>query len=110
MRKRWGKIIGIIVLLCLLVGVALFFIDEPLRLYAERQFNRHVVDIRWPLGGYVFTQSGCPSILKTPHWFRMSIPIRLSQRFPSGMPVFIGGPYSTDILSVITASIVLCCA
>jgi len=58
MRKRWGKIIGIIVLLCLLVGVALFFIDEPLRLYAERQFNRHVVGYTLAIGKLRFHPIG----------------------------------------------------
>ena len=58
MRKRWGKIIGIIVLLCLLVGVALFFIDEPLRLYAERQFNRHVVGYTLAIGRLRFHPIG----------------------------------------------------
>ena len=58
MRKRWGKIIGVIVLLCLLVGVALFFIDEPLRLYAERQFNRHVVGYTLAIGRLRFHPIG----------------------------------------------------
>ena len=110
MRKRWGKIIGIIVLLCLLVGVALFFIDEPLRLYAERQFNRHVVGYTLAIGRLRFHPIGLSVDFENATLVQNDIPIRLSQRFPSRMPVFIGGPYSTDILSVITASIVLCCA
>ena len=42
MQTSWRRSLGIILVLCLIAGIALFFLDEPLRMYAERQFNRHV--------------------------------------------------------------------
>jgi len=36
------KTIGVVIVLCVVLGLMLAFIDEPLRRYAERAFNRHV--------------------------------------------------------------------
>ena len=36
------KTIGVIIVLCVVLGLILIFIDEPLRRYAEQAFNRHV--------------------------------------------------------------------
>ena len=36
------KTIGVIIVLCVVLGLMFAFIDEPLRRYAERAFNRHV--------------------------------------------------------------------
>jgi hypothetical protein len=36
------KTIGVVLLLCVVLGLTFAFIDEPLRRYAEREFNRHV--------------------------------------------------------------------
>lgn len=58
MRKSYMKTVGIILLLGLIMGVALFFIDEPLRIYAERQFNSHVNGYTLAIGRLKFHPIG----------------------------------------------------
>lgn len=84
MRRTTIRTIGLLLLLCLLVGIVLFFIDEPLRIYAERQFNRHVDGYTLTIGRLRFHPIGLsvdfdnatlvqnehpdPPVAKIPNW------------------------------------------
>jgi len=58
MQTAWWRSLSIIVVLCLVVGIALFFLDGPLRIYAERQFNSHVDGYRLSIGRLRFHPIG----------------------------------------------------
>ncbi|HEY6085354.1 MAG TPA: DUF748 domain-containing protein, partial [Nitrospira sp.] len=84
MSKKWQRIAGIIGVLILITGIALFLIDEPLRIYAERQFNRHVTGYTLSIGRLRFHPIGLsvdfeeatliqnehpdPPVAKVPKW------------------------------------------
>lgn len=53
-----GRTIGICVLFCLVLGVVVASLDEPLRIYAERAFNRRVVGYTLAIGNLDFHPIG----------------------------------------------------
>src|SRR5262245_42788152 len=55
---------SILVVLILLVGGALLFVDEPLRHYAERQLNHHVEGYTFKIGALSFHLMGFSIDLK----------------------------------------------
>ena len=49
-HRFWWWIVGIVVALLLIIGLAVAFIDEPLRAYAERELNRRVEGYTFHIG------------------------------------------------------------
>ena len=83
MRKTvW--IVSLLIMLTVMIGVAVVFFDEPLRLYAEREMNRHLEGYTVKIGKMHFHPIGLsidlenvrlfqnahpdPSIMDIPHW------------------------------------------
>ena len=58
MRTALRRIIIVVLALVLVIGVVLALIDEPLRRYAERQFNRHVEGYTLTIGALDFHPIG----------------------------------------------------
>ncbi|WP_447987393.1 DUF748 domain-containing protein [Nitrospira sp. Nam74] len=57
-RRFWWWILGIPLILLLIIGLALPFIDEPLRGYAERELNRRVEGYTFRIGALDFHPIG----------------------------------------------------
>src|SRR3982751_4531018 len=57
-RRLWRWLLGIPLVLLLLIGVAIAFIDEPLRGYAERELNRRVDGYTFRIGALHFHPIG----------------------------------------------------
>jgi hypothetical protein len=57
-RRLWWWVIGIPVALLLILGLAVAFIDEPLRAYAERELNRRVDGYTFHIGKLDFHPIG----------------------------------------------------
>jgi hypothetical protein len=57
-RRLWWWVIGISVALLLIIGLAVAFIDEPLRAYAERELNRRVDGYTFHIGKLDFHPIG----------------------------------------------------
>lgn len=55
---------GVLVVLILLVGGVLLFVDEPLRRYAERELNQHVEGYTFKIGALSFHLMGFSTDLK----------------------------------------------
>jgi Domain of Unknown Function (DUF748) len=58
MSATLRRTIGILVVLCVVLGVVVAFLDEPLRLYAERAFNRRVAGYTLTIGKLDFHPIG----------------------------------------------------
>ena len=52
------KTVGVVTVLCIVLGLMFAFIDEPLRRYAERAFNRHVEGYTLAIGTLHFHPIG----------------------------------------------------
>ena len=57
-HRFWWWIVGIVVALLLIIGLAVAFIDEPLRAYAERELNRRVEGYTFHIGKLDFHPIG----------------------------------------------------
>lgn len=57
-RRFWWWVIGIPIVLLLIIGLAVAFIDEPLRAYAERELNRRVEGYTFHIGKLNFHPIG----------------------------------------------------
>ena len=57
-RRFWRWIIGIPLVMLMIIGLAVAFIDEPLRAYAERQLNRRVDGYTFRIGKLDFHPLG----------------------------------------------------
>ena len=57
-HRFWWWIVGIVVVLLLIIGLAVAFIDEPLRAYAERELNRRVEGYTFHIGKLDFHPIG----------------------------------------------------
>jgi hypothetical protein len=57
-RRVWWWVIGIPIVLLLIIGLAVAFIDEPLRAYAERELNRRVEGYTFHIGKLDFHPIG----------------------------------------------------
>ena len=57
-RQVWRWVIGIPIVLLLIIGLAVAFIDEPLRAYAERELNRRVEGYTFHIGKLDFHPIG----------------------------------------------------
>jgi hypothetical protein len=49
-HRLWWWVLGVPVVFLVILGLALAFIDEPLRTYAERELNRHVEGYTFHIG------------------------------------------------------------
>src|SRR5919106_1339779 len=58
MRTAACWIASLLILLTVIIGLALAFIDEPLRAYAEREMNRHLDGYTVKIGGLDFHPVG----------------------------------------------------
>jgi len=57
-RRLWRWVVGILVVLLVIFGLAVAFIDEPLRAYAERQLNQRVDGYTFHIGKLDFHPIG----------------------------------------------------
>jgi hypothetical protein len=58
MYITWRRTIGILIVLCVVIGVVVAFLDEPLRVYAERAFNQRVNGYTLSIGELKFHPLG----------------------------------------------------
>jgi hypothetical protein len=58
MGKALGWVVGILVILLVVIGIASAFIDDPLRAYAEREFNRRLEGYTLHIGALHFHPIG----------------------------------------------------
>jgi Domain of Unknown Function (DUF748) len=57
-RRFWWWVLGVPVVLLVILGLALAFVDEPLRAYAERELNRRVEGYTFHIGTLDFHPIG----------------------------------------------------
>jgi hypothetical protein len=57
-RRLWRWVLGVPLAFLLVIGLALAFIDEPLRAYAERELNRQVESYTFRIGSLDFHPIG----------------------------------------------------
>jgi hypothetical protein len=85
MSATLRRTIGILIVLCVVLGVVVAFVDEPLRIYAERAFNHRVAGYTLTIGKLDFHPIGLsvdfenvrliqnqhpePPVVELPRWY-----------------------------------------